>query len=93
MSLGLGVFIASDALGAIVAVISCRRTARDRGRAAAAKEGTVMALSLGVFTAMCLWLGYGISAQLLGLAAGWVPLMLGRRYLPPSIHDYLGGTG
>jgi hypothetical protein len=82
VTIGLAVFIASDALGAVLAVISCRRTARDRGRADAAREGTVMALSLAAYTGVCLWIGYSVGAQCLALVAGAVPLLLGRKYLP-----------
>ena len=82
MSLGFWAFVASIALGVVVAVISCHRTARDGGRAAAAKEGTVMALSLAAYTAVCLAIGYSIGAQCLALLAGAVPLVLGRKYLP-----------
>lgn len=90
MSLGLAVFIASDALGALVAVISCRRTARDKGRASAAKEGIVMALSLAAYTAACLWLGFTIGAQCLALIAGAIPLLLGRKHLPSLEHHTEG---
>lgn len=92
MTWGLGVFIAFLVLGAVLAAFSCRRTWRWHGRAAAVKEAAVMTLSLAAYTGICLWIGYSIAAQCLALVASLVPLLIGRRYLPPSIRDYLGGT-
>lgn len=89
MSPGLVIFIAGDALGAACAVISCRRTSRHRGRGAAAREAVVLGLSLAAYTAVCVWLGFGLAAQLLGLLAGAIPLLLGYRSIP-SIADYSG---
>jgi len=82
MSLGLAVFIASDALGAVVAVISCHRAFRRLGAAVARKYGLVLALSLAVYTGTCAWLGYGWVPQGFALLAGCLPLWLGHRYVP-----------
>jgi hypothetical protein len=90
MTIGLALFIAADTLGALGAVISCRRTSRDRGRGAAAREAAVLGVSLGAYTAACLTAGFGFWPQLAGcllsaavVAAGW--------HWVPSVAEYLKG--
>jgi fatty acid desaturase len=82
MTIGLAVFIASDALGALVAAISCRRAAIRLGAKAAAKYGALLALSLAIYTGACLGFGYGFGPQSLAIVAGCLPLWLGHRYVP-----------
>jgi hypothetical protein len=91
VTIGLGVFIACTAVAAALAMASCILTARSLGRAPAAKEGAVLALSLGAWVGVCLWLGFGIGAQVFALVISAVPLRIGRRYLTPR-YDYLGGN-
>ena len=90
MSLGLGVFIACAAIAVAWAMGSCVLTARSLGRAPAAKEGAVLALSLGAYAGVCLWLGFGIGAQVLALVISAIPLRIGRRYLTPR-YDHMRG--
>lgn len=90
MSTGFAVFAASVALGAVLAVISCRRTARDRGRASAAKEAAVVILSLAAYAVGCLTFGFGFLAQLGSCAAGGLVVAACWRWVP-SITDYVRG--
>lgn len=91
MTIGLGVFIACDVLGLVLAVIGCRRTRRERGQGMAIAEAVVMALSLAAYTGTCLWLGFGPGAQCLGLAASAVPVLTGAIFVP-SVRDQLRGN-
>ena len=88
MSPGFAVFIACVAIGVAWAVISCRRTWRQRGHGEAVREAAVLAASLAAYTSVCLWLGYSTGAQCLALVASLVPVALGRKYV--SLGDYTG---
>jgi hypothetical protein len=69
-------------------VLSCRRTARDYGSRAAAKELAVAVPSLAAYLAICPWLGYGLPAQFLGGLASGVILAIGHRWIP-SLTEYI----
>lgn len=91
MTTGLGVFIACLVLGVVLAAFDCYRTWHRHGHGMAAGEAAVMALSLAAYTGICLWLGYGLGAQCLGLAASAVPVLTGAIFVP-SVRDQLRGN-
>lgn len=82
MSTGFWIFAAVLALAAVCAGISCHRAAARLGRAAAARWGAVLALSLAVYAAVSVCLGYGVWPQAIAALAGYLPLWLGHRFVP-----------
>lgn len=91
MTTGLGVFIACLVLGVVLAALDCYRTWHRHGHGMAAGEAVVMALSLGVYAAVCLRMGYDLGAEMVAMAASTVPLILAGPFLVPSIREYLRG--
>jgi hypothetical protein len=90
MNPGFAVFIASVALGALLAVISCRRTWISHGHGSAVREAAVMALSLAAYAVGCLVFGFGFLAQLGSCAAGGLVIAACWRWVP-SVTDYVRG--
>lgn len=89
MSAGFAVFIVCDVAGAIAAAAACVHTARTVYGHAWMGEAAVLGLSVAIFTAACLWLGYSLAAQILAAVLSCVPLLAGRRYLT-MLTDFRG---
>ena len=94
MNLGFAVFIASDVLGAVAAVVLTRRTFRRHGRTPAVKEAVLHALMLGAYTAVCVCLGYGMFGQFIACVAVAFVFVTGAVLgLTPALDEYFATFG
>lgn len=88
---GLAVFLAAVALGLATSVWQVHEAAVMRGRRDAVRTGTWLTLSLGAYTGICLWLGFGWAAQALAALAAAVlavPVVRsGRASIPAIPHN------